>query len=551
VTDTGSTTVPPVRRLHPSIPFLVFALLWVIASFIFPERLISSDGDLLRHIRHGDYMLAHGGLITADPFSYTRGGQAFVGFEYGSQLIFALVHRAAGLAGVALFAGLLIGTSFALLARFLLLRGVDPLLTYLVSMAAGVLNAVHWLARPHLFTLLFVVALLYLLEPGSRRRIWLLVPLFAVWANLHGGWVFGLILLGIYLTGSLGEMLLGGDRKHWGEHARYYGIGLVVAAAATLLTPHGLALHAHIFHFFGAESRFLLDNTHEFQSPNFHTPTGKIFLVVLLGVVAVLAGAARRPVLARFLATLAMIAFSLQAQRNIALFGVVVLSLLALEFDRSWRKLPDWRGIRAVFERDARLGRTVPYAVALTLALGVLAALHGRVGGLALVPDRVSSKRFPVEVVRRARAAGVTGRTFHEFTWGGYLLYGWPEQKVFIDGGTDFYGPEVMRTHSIINSMQPGWRDSLASWEISVALLGTRSALAPQLLREPGWRLRICDATAVLLQRTADSLSAVLQPEAALRACADSTGTGGNASIPSPNPLRTFGLASTAARAGR
>ena len=77
--------------------------------------------------------------------------------------------------------------------------GGDPLLAYLVSMAAAVLSAGHWLARPHLFTLLFVVVLLDLLERDRPAPLWLYAPFFAIWANFHGGFSFGLILIGAFL----------------------------------------------------------------------------------------------------------------------------------------------------------------------------------------------------------------------------------------------------------------------------------------------------------------------------------------------------------------
>ena len=88
-----------------------------------------------------------------------------------------------------MFAGLVLAFTFALLGRFLVRRGCDPFLAYLVTMAAAVLSASHWLARPHLFTLLAVVVLLHLLLPEDDRPapLWAFFLLFLVWANFHGG----------------------------------------------------------------------------------------------------------------------------------------------------------------------------------------------------------------------------------------------------------------------------------------------------------------------------------------------------------------------------
>ncbi|HEU5048867.1 MAG TPA: hypothetical protein VFU00_01020, partial [Gemmatimonadales bacterium] len=219
-----------VRRFHPSIPAIVFVTWWVVAAIVFPHRMLNADGDMLRHISHGRWMLEHGRLITEDPFSFSKGGQPFVAFEYGSQLIYASVFELAGLAGVAIFAALLIATAYALLARFLLRRGVDPLLAYLATIPAAVLGAVHWVPRPHLFTLVAVVVLLSLLETEGRkdgktegdsgarfrpsvlpsfRLLTLTAILFATWANLHGGFLFGLVLIGMYLVADVAELLFG------------------------------------------------------------------------------------------------------------------------------------------------------------------------------------------------------------------------------------------------------------------------------------------------------------------------------------------------------
>src|SRR5215218_5773610 len=94
-TPTGDVVGGP-RLRPPSIPAVVFGLLAVVVPIALQTPLLNSDGDLARHLRHGRYMLEHGGLIRMDPFSFTRPGAPFVGFEYGSQLLYALAERLGG-----------------------------------------------------------------------------------------------------------------------------------------------------------------------------------------------------------------------------------------------------------------------------------------------------------------------------------------------------------------------------------------------------------------------------------------------------------------------
>src|SRR5690606_13460975 len=124
---------------------------------------------------------------------------------------------------------------------------------------------------------------------------------------------------------------------------------------------------------------------------------------------------------------------------------------------------------------------TVPYVGATAIALALLAAGGGSAAGSQLVPAGFDPRKFPVAAVERARAAGLEGRVFHECTWCGSLLYAWPEQRVFIDGGTDFYGDELMRTSSEIKALPPGWQSRLAEWDVELVLMRPGAPLAEAL----------------------------------------------------------------------
>src|SRR6476660_5274825 len=102
------TSLRRLTRLGPpSIPAVIFVALVLLVSIGLQQPLLNSDGDLARHLRHGQYMLEHHALVRADPFSYTPPGKPFVAFEYGSQVAYALASQAGGLPGVAVLAGLL------------------------------------------------------------------------------------------------------------------------------------------------------------------------------------------------------------------------------------------------------------------------------------------------------------------------------------------------------------------------------------------------------------------------------------------------------------
>jgi hypothetical protein len=490
------------RGIRPSLYDIIFVIWAVVVPVGFGSRLLNSDGDLARHLRLGQVMLERHELLREYPFTFTRPGVPFLAFEYGSELLYAAAHAAAGLAGVAVLAGLVLALTYALVAWFLIRRGGDPLLAYLVSMAAAVLSAAHWLARPHLFTMLFVVILLELLQHTSRRALAAYVPLFIVWANLHGGFSFGCILIALYAVGEAVEGRLSGDRA-WYARARHHAAALVLALLSSLVNPHGYRLLGHVFAFFGNKAIMLY--TQEFFSPDFHTINGKLFLLALLGVIAALAWSRRRPSVPVLLVILATVAFSLLSQRNIELFGLTALPLLALHLDAEWRALPLLRGAKAVFQREHAGRYPGVGAAVVAVLLGALALAGGRVAGQVVVPNQFAENAFPVRAVAEARRADLQGRMFNNFIWGGYLIQGWPEQRVFIDGGTDYYGEKIFHEYVQVWNLDRGWRDVLKRWDITLALLPPDSRLADELVRDGGWRPWYCDSVAVILQRPPES----------------------------------------------
>jgi hypothetical protein len=494
-----------------------------VTPLLLAHRMLNADGDLPRHLRHGETILATHDVIRHEPFTYTRPGIEFTGMEVGSQLLYTLVHRVAGLAGVEMAVSVIIAAAFALVVAFLLRRGTDPLLAFLTAMGAALVGMLHWVARPHVVSYVFTVVLLGMLEGERRPKWWQYALLFLLWTNLHGGWVFGGVLCGIYMVGWFLESRRPGAPPDAIARARNALMGGLVAAAACFASPYGAALPRHIVHHF--TERFLLDNTNEFRSPDFHMIGPKFFLAALLALVLAFGLARVRLRLPRLLLVVAMVYFALMSQRNITLFALTALPVAALSLDAAWRALPDPRGLRAGFGRAAVAASTWPWVGAGVALAAFLALAHGRVGGTQVIPDRFDAQLFPVKLVEQLRAEGVKGRIFHEFTWGGYLLYAWPEQRIFIDGGTDVLGADLMRDHMEITRLQPGWRTTLAGYRVEWALLAPRTPLAEQLAHEPGWRLDRCDRAAVLYHAEGASAPDTLAP-ARLAACADTTGNG-------------------------
>lgn len=496
-----NVTTKPRSGFHPTLPAFLF-LIWALLIPLFEgEVMVNADGDPARHIRHGESILAQKDVIRTDPFSFTKPGAPFVGFEYGSQVLLALAHRAGGTPGMVVLTTLVIAGTLALLLGWLLQKGTDPLLAVTAVLAVAILTNIHWLARPHVFSWPLTLILLAMLEAERRPSLALWAGLYVVWVNLHGAFVFGWLLMGLYLAGHLLEYWTATDPVVRGrERARAKGLvpALAIAVLASLVNPYGWHLPQHVVQFFG--DPWLRRLTQEFLSPDFHSRDLYPFLFSLLGVMALLA-LRPRPHWTHLIVLLGTAGMALISQRNIVQFGLIAGPLLALDQNAFWKRRVGGGRFAANFAAAARTGVTWPWVTAGTVLLAALAMAQGRIGSTQIVAAGFDPVRFPVGAVAKARQDGVRGRIFNEFPWSGYILYQWPEMKVFIDGGSDFYGGSLLRTFLRITDLQPGWRDSLDAWSIELTMTAPGTPLTEELLREPGWTARYCDSTAVLLSR--------------------------------------------------
>ena len=497
-----TTTRKRTRRtfLIPSIPDLVFAGLACLQVAAASVMLLNRDGDLPRHIAVGKVMLDNRALPREDFFSHTAYGQPFLAYEWLSQLIFAAVHQFAGLDAVVVLTAVVIASAYALVAGFLIRRGVAADLVVLTVAAAALLGMTHWAARPHAFSFAATAILLRMLEPG-KTRLWLFVPLFAVWTNLHPGFLFGLGILGLMTVGDLFEAVAGEDRSAWRQAARYHATALGLGAAATLLNPYGIGLHMHSLGHLGSAE--MMSATLEFRSPDFHSLAGQVFLGILLLVLAAIGARRSRLTAPTLLIFLATVALSLNSRRYIALFGLVTLPMLALALAADWERwIP--RALRdpgrALAEGD-RLARRGGVAFLLAAVLFGLAISAGEGNSRQYIANDFDPRVFPVDAVKFARTNRVSGRLYNDYKWGGYLTLAWPEQRVFIDGLADFYGIHIFRDALHVAGLKPGWRDVLDRWKIELVLVPANSVVAAELVRDPRWHELYRDEVSVLLER--------------------------------------------------
>ncbi|MEI9811229.1 MAG: hypothetical protein WDO18_00515 [Acidobacteriota bacterium] len=377
-----------------------------------------ADADVGWHIRTGEYILHHGAVPHQDLYSFSKPGAPWYAWEWLSDVIDGGLHQVFGLKGVVLLAALVLALYATTLVRRMVWRGTHLFLAMLVSLLGIGASTIHFLARPHVFTLLLLSVAVWMIEADRLRptqRIWLLVPLTAVWTNLHGGFLALIATLGLTAIGTGIEVWMGSGRTIR-DSLRYVNL-TVACALASLVNPYGWNLHLHVGQYL--QSGWIRNMVQEFQSPSFRTESMLQYEALLLVGLIACAGLLRR----RHIVEALWIAFwahmSLGSVRHVPVFIAVCAPIIATEAAMWWNaftqdshknSLP---GILNQMAADSMAGfrRTsvLPWAVALGLVL---------IGAPIQWPQDFPKELFPIKMVRQHADLIARSRVLTTDQWG-------------------------------------------------------------------------------------------------------------------------------------
>jgi len=374
------------------------------------------DSDFWWHLCTGQYLAETHRLPVPDPFAWTtrlardtypgesRTRQFNLTHEWLAQLAIYGVWHVAGPAGVVAVRAVSLTTFCALIGLAAWRRRAGVYAALLAALAAAAVVAKFALDRPYQVTYLFLAATLVLIE--YRRLIWLLPPMFLIWANSHSGYFLGWVILGAYCAESLVR------------RERAIRLWLVSAAciAVSAVNPNGFAVFRTLLDY---RSSFLQSKLNEWAPPNLWPPSA--FSVLLAAAAAIMLWRWRKVRTADWLIFVAFAAASLSAERNVFLMAAIAPPIIAAY-------LPGWGPATGTGGRYRAL---VPLAASVLLAGG----LAFGIGRGAFFQFRTSEWRFPAGAADFLLQHRVTAPMFNTYEFGGYLIWRlWPAERVFIDG---------------------------------------------------------------------------------------------------------------------
>jgi hypothetical protein len=520
MSTTESRRPSGVVRVLPSLTDVAF-LMPIILLFarLDGAKTMLGDGDTGWHIRTGEWILANGAVPHQDIFSFSKPGATWYAWEWLWDVCFAWLFQHGGLANVVAVSVLIIALTFALLFRLVQRHCENPLIAIGATVLACAQSSLHWLARPHLVTMLFLVVFLMVLDRvrEGRRRLLLVMPLLTVlWTNLHGGFLAGILVLGAFAAGELTGAILAAGKNARGpalSRSRDYALTAAACAAASLVNPYGYQLHVHIYRYLSDPYQFRYIN--EFLSISFQNPVAGFFEVMLaLGVAVTVWNIAHRRFTPAFL-ILGWAHLALISSRNIPLFGIVAAPLVASGMDQALRNLrqADVAGwVKRTFASFGEIGGEVAvvekhwrvHAVSVMVTLLLAGALHASVSSNKFRAE-YDPKRYPAKALDAIVAGGFAKHIFTDDEWGDYLIFRlYPAHKVFIDGRSDFYGASFGEKYLDVMNVKYDWEQYLRKYDIDTILLATTSPLAGAIKESRRWRPVYDDTIAIIFRPVGD-----------------------------------------------
>ena len=490
-----------IRSFIPRMEYVLLAVLfWGICAM--GPKLLNFDGDLPRHLLVGRLIRETRSAPLTDTFSFRTVGFPSFPHEWLSQVILSVANDLLGLSGVVILTALIVTAAWAIVYREAN-RRTDNLFITLIVTAIGIgVSMIHVLPRPHIFTYLFTALWIVILERiyQDKPRLWWLLPLvMLLWVNMHGMFILGIIIGGIYLAGSFFD----NPSRAWFMQAttRSMLLGGITSLFTTFLSPSGIKIWGAIASL--GSNAYITSRIPEYQSANFHLPETWPFLL-LLALTIIGLGRSQNKIAWRYVLLAASFAvIAIYTSRMLPLFAIVAVPITASALGE-WvnSEFPTSR-FRTMEKNIGQINASSNGAIwlAVILITVILIFRSGKTMDAQNKGNVFDEGFFPVQAVNWLNTHPQQGHMFNEFDWGGYLLLKLvPPQQIFMDGHTHIYGEALTREYETVITLGNDWQKILDKYQVQWAIVRMNSPIA-HALEDIHWKILYQDNTTIILHK--------------------------------------------------
>ena len=440
--------------------------------------------DLAYHLRAGEIMLGSHALPRTDTFSFTATGAPWLDQQWGSQILFALLFRAGGWATLAVARAALIGFTFFLVFRTCRSAGAPARVASWLTLGSFLVALKYLSLRPQLVGVALFAVTMWIVV-GRRRHpaaLWWMPPVVALWANIHGSFFLGPLVLFLAWLEDRSARLPDADRMLWIA---------VASAGAAALNPFGLRVWSYALGL--STNPEITRSISEWQPPSIRDVGGALFFASAAIVAVLLARRARVVSWATLRWLGPFFVLALLAQRAIPWWALAAAPVIAVAIQAP----------PPVTERHRSVANT---AVAVLLSLFVLALLpwwRGKNPLASAIPTLAEAPPGITAELERVMRPG--DRMFNPQPWGSWFTFALPRYKVFVDSRIEVFSRDVWEDYRAVSQGEEGWQRLLDRWRVTVVVAipdaEDQGRLVPRIRSDPSWRLAYRDADGLVFVR--------------------------------------------------
>lgn len=506
----------------PVIPKSIRKIVYLTLIFTLSLRLLGIfiDPDMWWHIKLGGDILNNKWVNT---LTFTCTDYTWINHSWLSDVLLNGINNIAGLHGLSIFFAIIFlgGIIFSCLALKAILKQYQiksSKLNFLLYILFFILLLSSFIAiRPQVFTFFFFNALIYLLvilyykKTVNYKKIILFIPFFVLWVNLHGGFVIGIALIGLFLIDSfinfLSLLLTNKfvDAKLLFDKSKFLLILIIVFLLSSLLNPFGLDLWKEIFTLvLGSNNVSFIT---EWRAINIKDSYNLFyFLLFLAGIVLQVINKGKSSL--RLTIVLALGLLSLYSVRYILPVSGIVLLVVFTEanilFDWVYKKI-------LIQDKDIKrvLGLLKYFIIMfIAIAAGISAYLSIKFFiSLGDLNNQENHKLYPIEAKNyiEGHKSELGGLNFYNtYVWGGYLEYNLPDFKWIIDGRMPEWHCDgkvksnIMLDYIEVEKVNKKWKEVLIKYNIKALIIETDGSLANILSADSEWQILHTDKIATI-----------------------------------------------------
>ncbi len=426
------------------------------------SRVLITPNDFWWHIRVGAIIWQEHVIPRQDLFTFTRYGAPWTYQSWLAEVVLYLLYVGGG-AALVIFAHALTITLGYTLPLPDLIRRLGPRSVAMATLYSAGMSLWNWNVRPQTFTFLLFGLLVVLVERHRQeggRVLWWTVPLFVLWANVHGGFIFGLAYLWTYIAAVVIREWSSSRRVRLPLPLLAAGLAATLAVGVTPWGPLGMARYVLGF----LQSKVTVQLNPEFKPLTLRHPDGKLFFASLLLLLLIHIRTGYRPSLEQGLPLLAFAFAALWAHRALSWYGFVLIPVLAEALDSVWPTSPS---------RDSS---PLSGAFLAFLSLAALLSLPWWRGALPtpLFPSKYLAPTTPVEATRYlCQNVSEGARVYQHQVFASYQIWACPQLKVFADTRLELYPTSVWNDYLAVEQARFDWEDILRRYKITHLFLST------------------------------------------------------------------------------